>query len=116
MASVARASVQVPVPLSVAVRDRRLLGGLFERWWPRQLELLDSLEGPQRRHLWCLGRQSGKDVMVAALALQNAALRPDLDAILPAGILRSILVCCPRQDQAIDFIGTCAAHVARSRA
>jgi len=112
VAGVARASV----PLSVAVRDRRLLGGLFESWWPCQLELLDSLHGPERRHLWCLGRQSGKDAMIAALALQNAALRPDLDAILPAGILRSILVCCPRQDQAIDFIGTCAAHVARSRA
>jgi hypothetical protein len=68
------------VPLSVAVGDRRLLGGLFESWWPRQLELLDSLDGPERRHLWCLGRQSGKDVMVAAL--RNAALRPDLDAIL----------------------------------
>ena len=27
---------------------------------------------------------------------------------------RSILVCCPRQDQAIDFIGTCAAHVQAS--
>jgi hypothetical protein len=106
--------MQAPVPLSVAVRDRRLLGGLFERWWPRQLELLDSLDGPERRHLRCIGRQSGKDVMIAALALHNAALRPDLDAVLPPSMWRSLLVCWPRRDQAVDFIGTCAAHVASS--
>lgn len=103
-----------PIPLSVAVRDRRLLGGTFSAWWPRQLGLLDSLDGPERRHFWCIGRQSGKDAMIAALAVWDAALRPDLDLVLPAGMWRTTLVCCPRQDQAQDFIGTCSTHIANS--
>ncbi|MBV9170892.1 MAG: hypothetical protein JOZ81_12490 [Chloroflexi bacterium] len=103
--------------LGAAVRDDRLLGAMFAGeggWWPEQLRLLDTLDGDIRRHFWSIGRQSGKDVMVAALAVHNAALRPDLDEVLPKGMWREILVCCPRQDQAEDFVATCGAHITNS--
>lgn len=95
-----------------AVRDPKLLGTV--RWYPRQLAILDSLAGPERRHIAELGRQSGKGLMFSALAVHNACLRPDLDAVLPPGITRDVLVCTPRQDQAAEFVQTCAAHVAAS--
>jgi hypothetical protein len=100
------------VPFSKAVRDRQLLGPMD--WYPRQLEILDALGGPQRRHILEIGRQSGKDEMLAVFAVHMAALRPDLDQVLPAGTTRDILVVCPRQAQAEEFIATCARHLENS--
>ena len=42
-----------------AATEPRLLGATIN-WWPRQLELLASLDGAERLHVWSIGRQAGK--------------------------------------------------------
>jgi len=99
-----------PITIDQATRDPKLLGSVFD-WYPEQLRLLGSVDGPERRHIWNLGRQSGKDLMLSAGAVHNCALRPDLDLVLPAGMVRDVLVACPRRDQAQEFIATAAVHI-----
>jgi hypothetical protein len=102
-----------PIPLSKAATDPALLGGLID-WYPRQLELLGSLDGPEQLHLWPMARQCGKSTIAAAGAVHNAALRPDLDAMLPAGRVRYVLVVAPGESQAVEFVRVCAAFVEAS--
>ena len=101
------------MPLSVAVNDPALLGGRIN-WRPRQRELLASLDGPETMHIWCLGRQSGKSSMAAAAAVSNAALRPDLDELMPAGEWRTVPVISPSEDQSRAFLAKAAAAVEAS--
>jgi hypothetical protein len=72
------------VTLLEAVDDRRLLGMDFAPW-PRQRELLASVDHGPRLHVWALGRRSGKTTLAAVVALHNALLRPDLDALVRPG-------------------------------
>ena len=94
------------VPISRAVRDPDLLGGAIG-WWARQLDLLDSLGGPEQLHAWAVARQAGKSSMCAAAAVHNATMRPDLDAMLPAGRVRYVLCGAPSESQSREFIGLC---------
>jgi hypothetical protein len=98
------------IALSAAVRDANLLGGVI-KWWPRQLYLLDSLDGPEQMHLWPASRQVGKSSMGSAFAVQNCTMRPDLDRLLPAGRTRFVLVCNPGETQSREFIALCQALI-----
>jgi hypothetical protein len=104
----------VIVRLLKAATDPRLLGSID--WWPRQLELLGSLDGDERLHVWAIGRQAGKSSLAAAAAVHNVAMRDDLDAMVPRGRTRYALVACPAEDQAREFIRLCAALVDASPA
>jgi hypothetical protein len=46
--------------------------------WPKQRELLASVEHGPRLHVWCLGRRSGKSTSGALIALWSCLLRPEL--------------------------------------
>ncbi len=94
-----------------AARDRGLLGSTIE-WWPKQLELLRSLEDPQiRTHVWAIGRQSGKTSMAAALAVHNATMRLDLDRVLPRYRKRHVLIVAPSEDQSKETLDTARALI-----
>jgi len=101
------------IQLGKAARDRRLLGASIA-WRPAQLGLLDSLDGPESLHLWCVARQCGKTSMAAAAAIANAALRDDLDAMLPHGRWRYVPVISPSEDQSRDFTRVAEALVEAS--
>jgi hypothetical protein len=101
------------VSLGQACRDPALLGGVVD-WWPEQLRLLDSLDGPEQLHLWPMSRQVGKTLMGAATAVHNATLRPDLDALLPVGRLRYSLCVAPGEAQSIEFVRNAAAFCEHS--
>jgi len=104
----------VSVPLLEAVRDPDLLGATLTPW-PRQLDLLRGLDDPSvRTHLLAVGRQSGKSTLAALLAVHNAVLRPDLDAMIPRGRTRYVLVASPSEDQSREFVGLCAGIVEAS--
>lgn len=98
--------------LVTAARDPRLLGAQFAQsglgLWPRQVELLRSLEGVERTHVWAVGRQSGKTTLGALVAIHNCVLRPDLDVVLPRRRVRYVLVVGPGQDQGKEFIEVAA--------
>ncbi len=96
------------VPLLDAVFDRDLLGGTLKPW-PRQVELLRGLDDPAvRTHLLAIGRQAGKSTLASMLAVHNAALRPDLDDVVPRGRTRYVLVASPSEDQSREFVSLCA--------
>lgn len=100
------------ISLTRAVQDRRLLGAdPALALWPRQLELLQSLEGPERTHLWSIGRQSGKTTLAALAAIHNATMRPDLDDILPRRRRRYVLVAGPGEEQSREFIAICKGFI-----
>jgi hypothetical protein len=101
------------VPLTAAARDPRLLGATLTLR-PRQGELLASLDGSERLHLWAIGRQAGKSTLGAIAAVHNAALRPDLDAMVPRGRTRYVLAAAPSEDQAREFVRLCAALIEAS--
>jgi hypothetical protein len=105
----------VSVSLSRAAQDRRLLGATLDLY-PRQAELLRSLEGDVRLHVWAIGRQSGKSTLGALAAVHNCTLRPDLDDMIPRGRVRYVLVAAPSEAQAREFVGLCAALVDASPA
>lgn len=97
--------------LVAACSDKRLLGATLDLY-PRQLELLKRLD--DRRiitHVWAVGRQAGKSTLAAMAAVHNAALKPDLDKVLPRGRVRYILVAAPGLAQAQEFIRLCSALV-----
>jgi phage terminase large subunit-like protein len=98
------------VSLSKAAADVALLGATV-RWWPKPQELLASLEGPERVHVWSIGRQAGKSSLAACAAVHNAALRDDLDGIVPKGRTRYLLVAAPGEDQAREFVRLCDALI-----
>jgi len=99
--------------LAKACSDKRLLGAAIG-WYPAQVELLASLDGDVQTHLWAIGRQSGKSSMAAAAAVHNAALRADLDDVLPHGRTRYVLVAAAGQDQATEFVRVAAALIDES--
>lgn len=101
-----------PVTLGQAARDPGAIGGCVP-WWPAQLDLLDSLDTDIQTHIWALGRQAGKTSMAAAASIHNAAMRPDLDSILPRGRVRYILVAGAGQDQSFEFIRVCKGMLAQ---
>ncbi len=101
------------IRLSAAVRDPMLLGAAIS-WWPAQLELLDTLDGPEQLHIWAIARQAGKSSMAAGASVHNAAMRPDLDSMIPHGRTRYVLVGSAGQDQSVEFIRVCAALVEES--
>jgi hypothetical protein len=98
------------IPLSRAVRDPYLLGGAID-WWPSQLALMDTLDGPEAMHLWRLARQCGKSSMAGAFAVHNCAMRADLDRLVPRGRTRFVLVANPGESQSREFVGLCEALI-----
>jgi hypothetical protein len=103
------------ISIVTAASRADLLGATID-WWPKQLELLASLDGPERLHVWSIGRQAGKSSLAAVAAVANCALRSDLDAMVPRGRVRYVLVAAPAEDQAREFIRLCAAVVDGSEA
>lgn len=91
------------VTLGQVVRDQQLLAADIP-WWPAQLELFDSLDGPEELHVWAIGRQAGKTSMAAAAALHNALWRPDLDQLLPRSRVRYVLIAGAGRDQSHEVI------------
>ncbi len=98
-----------------AAQDPRLLGAQFSEsglsLWPEQVKLLGSLEGPERTHVWAIGRQATKSTLAAIDAVHNCAMRPDLDVILPRRRVRYVLVIAPGIDQGREFIEVAAGLV-----
>lgn len=101
------------IALTKAARDKRLFGANMELW-PRQMEMLRDFEGPARTHVVAAARQVGKTTLAAMLAVHNAALRPDLDAVLPARRKRYVLIVAPGEDQAKEFVDVAAGLIADS--
>lgn len=101
--------------LVAAARDRRLLGASIE-WRSRQLDVLEVFGGPVGTIVLAAGRQGGKTSMAMAAAIHNAAMRPDLDAVLPRGRTRFALVACPAEHQARENIAVAAAMIDASPA
>jgi hypothetical protein len=100
----------VSVSLVAAARDRRLLGAQID-WRPKQLEVLELFGGPVGTVVLSAGRQGGKSSTAMATAIHNAAMRPDLDAVLPRGRTRFVLVACPAEHQARENIAVGAAMI-----
>jgi Terminase large subunit, T4likevirus-type, N-terminal len=96
-----------------AARDPQMLGATL-KLWPKQEELLASLEMPESTHIWAIGRQASKSTLGAIAAVHNCALRPDLDAMVPHGRIRYVLAAAPGEAQAREFVGLCAALVEAS--
>jgi hypothetical protein len=53
--------------------------------WPKQREILESVERGGRLHAWCLGRRAGKSTLGAVVLLHNLLLSPQLDAKVRRG-------------------------------
>ena len=70
------------VGLVAACDDPELFG--FELW-PRQRQLLETVEAGPRLHVWALGRRSGKTTLAALVLLHGCLFRPDLDALVRPG-------------------------------
>lgn len=95
-------SAQLPrVSLLAACDDPELLGFPL---WPRQRELLASLETGPTLHVWALGRRSGKTTIGAAAGVCNALFRPDLDALVRRGERRYVVSIANSQRQARLFV------------
>jgi Terminase large subunit, T4likevirus-type, N-terminal len=101
------------ITLDQAAFEPRLLGGRIVLW-PEQRELIRTLSGPESMNLVVWGRQSGKSTLTAMAAVANATTRPDLDAVLPSGATRYILVAAPGEQQATEFVKVCAAMLEAS--
>jgi hypothetical protein len=91
-------AVNLALQYGAAARDARLLGASI-KWRPEQLRLLDMLDGPESLVVHSLARQTGKSSMAAAAAVTNAALRADLDRMMPHGRWRYVPVISPSEDQ-----------------
>jgi hypothetical protein len=101
------------IGLVQAVDDPRLLGATL-KLWPRQRELLASLDGPEGLHVWAIARQAGKTTLCAIAAVHNCTMREDLDDVLPRGRVRYALIVAPREEQAREFIRVAGALVEAS--
>jgi hypothetical protein len=102
-----------PKGLVAAARDKRLLGASIE-WRETQLALLARLEGPEAMHLWRIGRQSGKTSLAACASVHNAAMRPDLDSMIPHSRSRAVPVVSPSEDQSREFVQIAAGMIEES--
>jgi Terminase large subunit, T4likevirus-type, N-terminal len=104
----------VIVPLLRFAQDRRL-GGATLSWRPKQLEWLEAFgDDSLRVVVGAAGRQGGKSSMCACVALWNAVARDDLDAIVPRGRTRSVLVASASDDQARELLRIAAGMVEAS--
>ena len=101
------------VSLVKAAQDKRLLGATID-WRPQQLDLMALLEGPETTLAFCCSRQSGKSSLAAAAAVSNCTMRDDLDAMVPRGRIRYVLVASPSEDQSREFVRIAAAFVEAS--
>jgi len=99
------------VGLVAACDDPKLLG---LNPWPRQRELLASIEGGPRLHVLALGRRSGKTTMSAAVGVWDCLLRPQLDALVRPGERRHSVAVATSQRQARLFVHAAVSLVERS--
>jgi hypothetical protein len=76
------------VGLVEACEDARLFNFPL---WPRQREILASIEEGPRVHVLALGRRSGKTTMAALVGLWDATLRPELAARVRPGERRHVV-------------------------
>jgi hypothetical protein len=103
------------IELLDAVRDRALLGATLPKLWPKQVELLKSLEDPTvSLHVWAMGRGSSKSTLCALAAIHEAALRTELQGMLARGRIPYVLVACPGSEQAREFLRLTAGMVEAS--
>lgn len=103
------------ISLVKAAQDRRLFAATLTPW-PAQLRMLASFDGPERLHVIAAGRQSAKSTTAAMLAVHNCCFREDLDAMIPRGRTRYVLVAAPSESQAREFVTLAAALVDASPA
>jgi hypothetical protein len=88
--------------------------GLFDfPLWPRQRDLLASVEKGPRIHAWALGRRSGKTTLAALVALWDTCLR-DLDALVRPGERRHAVAVATNLRQARLFVRAALSVVERS--
>lgn len=85
------------VPLSVAVRDPRLLGST--PWHPRQLDLLEAIERNPTTVVRA-GRRGGKSRIAAAVAVHSLLLADRLDGYLPPHEPRLAIAVATSEEQA----------------
>jgi hypothetical protein len=101
----------VKVGLVQACRDPRLFDF---KLWPRQQELLVSVERGPRIQVWALGRRSGKTTLAALVALGDCLFRPDLDALVRPGERRHAVAVATNIRQARLFVHAALSVVERS--
>jgi hypothetical protein len=88
------------VPLLAACDDRQLLNFAPH---PKQRELLETIERSQTT-IACCGRRFGKTLAVAAAALQNLLLVPELDELVGRGENRFAVSVANNREQARLFV------------
>ena len=102
------------VPLLKFATDPRL-GGATLTWRPKQREWLAVFgDNSLRVVVGSAGRQGGKSSLCAVTAIWNAVARDDLDAIVPRGRTRSVLVASASDDQARELLRIAAGMVEAS--
>jgi hypothetical protein len=82
--------------------------------WPRQSDLLATVERGPRLHLWALGRRSGKTTLAALVGLWDCMFRPDLDALVRPGERRHAVAVATNLRQARLFVRAALSIVERS--
>ncbi|MCL4290695.1 MAG: terminase family protein [Thermoleophilia bacterium] len=82
--------------------------------WPRQCDLLATVEAGPRLHVWALGRRSGKTTMAAMVALWDCLLRPELGARVRPGEVRHAVAVATNHRQARLFVQAARSIVERS--
>ena len=94
--------------------DKRL-GSATLTWRPVQLQWLEAFgDDSLRVVVGAAGRQGGKSSLCAVTAIWNAVARDDLDAIVPRGRTRSVLVASASDDQARELLRIAAGMVQAS--
>jgi hypothetical protein len=96
-----------------ACRNTRLFN--FDLW-PRQAELLRTVEDGPRVHVWALGRRSGKTTMAALVCLWDCLLSPDLSSFLRRGERRFAVAVAVNLRQSRLIVEAARTIVARSPA
>jgi Terminase large subunit, T4likevirus-type, N-terminal len=104
----------VIVPLVRFASDPRLGGATIE-WRERQLDVLELFGRDDLRVVaLAAGRQGGKSTMAVATALWNCVARDDLDALVPTGRTRHVLVASPSEEQSRELIRIAAGMIEAS--
>jgi Terminase large subunit, T4likevirus-type, N-terminal len=102
------------VPVLRFAQDKRL-GAATLTWRPVQLQWLEAFgDDSLRVVIGAAGRQAGKSSMCACCGLWNAVARDDLDAIVPRGRVRSVLIASASDDQARELLRIAAGMVEAS--
>jgi phage terminase large subunit-like protein len=106
----------VIVPLRRAATDPRLLGATIT-WRSRQLDMLDLFGDDALRLLVvAAGRQGGKTTAAGATGIWNATCRDDLDALMPRGRTRFVLLASPSEAQSRESVRVMTAMLEASPA